>query len=87
MTRKKLLELGRQKCSVLLGQYPSSTALLSVLRQIEYLTGIDDGSITDRSRLKDITIGVMTAREIEALDDDAAETFYQIASEAKQMAS
>lgn len=87
MTRKQLLELGRQECSLLLGQYPSSTALLSVLRQIEYLIGIDDGSIMDRSRLKDITIGVMTAREIEPLDDGAAEIFYQIASEAKRMGS
>jgi hypothetical protein len=85
MNRQQLLELGRQKCGVLLGQYPSSTALLSVSRQIDYLLGIGDGSVTDMSRLKEITIGVITAREIEILDDDAAETFYQIASEAKQM--
>lgn len=85
MSRQQLLELGRQKCSALLAQYPSSTALLSVLRQIEYLIGLDNGTITDRSRLKEIIIGVLTAREIEPLDDDAAETFYQIASEAKQM--
>ncbi|NHZ93945.1 hypothetical protein F2P45_33870 [Massilia sp. CCM 8733] len=85
MSRQQLLELGRQKCSALLDKYPSSTALLSVLRQIEYLIGLDNGTITDRSRLKEIIIGVLTAREIEPLDDDAAETFYQIASEAKQM--
>lgn len=85
MNRLQLLELGRQKCSALLGQYPSSTALLSVSRQIAYLIGLEDGSVVDRSRLKDITIGVITAREIEPLDDDAAETFYQIASEAKLM--
>lgn len=85
MSRQQLLELGRQKCSALLAQYPNSTALLSVLRQIEYLIGLDNGTITDRSRLKEIIIGVLTAREIEPLDDDAAETFYQIASEAKQM--
>jgi hypothetical protein len=85
MNRQQLLALGRQKCSVLLGQYPSSIALLSVSRQIDYLIGVEDGSIPDRSRLKDITIGVVTAREIEPLDDDAAETFYQIASEAKRM--
>jgi hypothetical protein len=85
MTRQQLLERGRQECSRLLAQYPSSTALLSVSRQIEYLIGIAGGSVTDRSRLKEITIGVITAREIEPLDDDAAETFYQIASEAKQM--
>jgi hypothetical protein len=85
MNRQQLLKLGRKKCDTLIARYPSSTALLSVSRQIEYLIGIDGGSVTDRSRLKEITIGVITAREIEPLDDDAAETFYQIASEAKQM--
>lgn len=85
MSRQQLLKLGRHKCGMLLAQYPSSTALLSVSRQIEYLIGIDSGSVTDRSRLKEITIGVITAREIEPLDDDAAETFYKIASEARQM--
>jgi hypothetical protein len=85
MSRQQLLELGRQKCRVLLGQYPDSTALLSVSRQIEYLIGIESGSLIDKSRLKAIIIGVITARENEPLDDDAAETLYQIASEAKQM--
>jgi hypothetical protein len=85
MNRLQLLELGRQKCNALLGQYPSSSALLSVSRQIDYLIGLEDGSVADRSPLKDITIGVITAREIEPLDDDTAETFHQIASEARQM--
>jgi hypothetical protein len=85
MNRQQLLELGRHKCILLLGQYPNNAALLSVSRQIEYLIGIEDGSVTDRSRIKDITIGVITSREIEPLDDDAAETFYQIASEARWM--
>ncbi len=85
MNRQQLFDLGRQKCGMLLAQYPNSTALLSVSRQIEYLIGIDGGSVTDRSRLQEITIAVITAREIEPLDEDAAETFYQIASEAKQM--
>lgn len=65
MNRPQLLELGRQKCKALLGQYPSSAALLSVSRQIDYLIGIEDGSVTDRGRLKDIIIGVLTAKEIE----------------------
>lgn len=85
MNRQQLLEIGRQKCATLLSQYPSSNALLSVFRQIEYLIGLESGAIADRSRLKEITIGVITAREIEPLDDEAAETFYQIAGEAKRM--
>jgi hypothetical protein len=85
MSRQQLLELGRMKCDMLLVRYPNSNAVLSVSQQIMYLIGLDDGSIADRSRLREITIGVLTAREIEPLDDDAAETFYQIASEAKYM--
>ncbi|HXE04808.1 MAG TPA: immunity protein Tsi6 family protein [Bryobacteraceae bacterium] len=80
-----LLEDGQKKCNRLLSQYPTNTALQSVAKQIEYLIGLESGSNSDRSRLKDITIGVLTAREIEPLDDDAAETFYQISSTAKRM--
>ncbi len=86
MSRNQLLALGREKCRALLVQYPDSTALLSVARQIDYLISLEDGSVTERSRLKEITIGVITAREIEPLDDEAAEIFFQIASEAKEMA-
>jgi hypothetical protein len=49
------------------------------------LIGLEQGVCSDRSRLKDITIGVLTAREIEPLDDGVAETFYQIASAVKIM--
>jgi hypothetical protein len=76
MSRRQLFELGRQKCDTLLAKYPESTALLSVSRQIKYLIGIDDGSVSDRSRLREISIGVITSREIQPLEDDAAETFY-----------
>ena len=85
MTRLQLFWLGLQKCLWVLAQYPESTALVSIARQIEYLIGIEDGTIVDRSRLGQIIIGVLTAREIEPLDNDAAEIFYKIAGEAKQM--
>ncbi|MBX8560834.1 hypothetical protein K5D57_14120 [Pseudomonas cichorii] len=75
-----LLENGQKKCRELLYKYPSSVALQSVGKQIEYLIELEKGTHSDRSRLKDITIGVLTAREIEQLDDDAAEIFYRIAS-------
>lgn len=81
--RLELLESGQKKCRELLSKYPSSVALQSVAKQIEYLIGLEQGMESDRSHLKEITIGVLTAREIEQLDADAAETFYQIASTAK----
>ncbi|MCV4274468.1 immunity protein Tsi6 family protein [Pseudomonas capsici] len=75
-----LLEKGQKKCHELLSKYPSSVALQSVGKQIEYLIALEKGVNSDCSLLKDITIGVLTAREIEQLDDDAAEIFYRIAS-------
>lgn len=83
--RLKLLESGLQDCDRLLVMYPQSVALQSVKKQIEYLLELEQGIHSDRSRIKDITIGVLTAREIEPLDDDAAEIFYQIASASKNM--
>ena len=85
MSRLQLLELGRQQCAALKSQYPGVQAIESVGIQIEYLIGLESGALSDRSRLKDIIIGVLTAREIEPLDIKASETFYKIASEAKLM--
>lgn len=83
--RLQLYENGLESVSQLLAQYPSSGALLSVKNQIQYLLDLEQGVIADRSRLKEITIGALTAREIEPLDDAAAEIFYQIGSAAKTM--
>ena len=83
--RMKLLENGLQNCEALLVRYPLSMALQSVKKQINYLLELEQGKITDRTLLKDITIGVLTAREVESLDNDAAEVFYKIASLSKQM--
>ena len=81
----RLLESGEKACSDLLLRYPSCTACLSIYRQIEYLTAPEQGAYSDKSRLKDITIGVLAAREIEPLDENAAEIFHQIASASKLM--
>lgn len=85
MNRRQLLEQGRQFCNALLAQYPDSQALLSISRQIEYLIGLESGATMDRSRLKEITIGVLTAREVEPLNEEASEIFHKISSEASRM--
>lgn len=83
--RQELFKEALQKCHELLNQYPDNGSLLSIGRQIEYIQGIEEGTITDRSRLKEIIIGVLTAREIESLDEEAAELFYKVSGEVKQM--
>ena len=83
--RQKLFEKALQKCKELLSQYPDNGALLSIVRQIEYLLDLETGVNTDRSRLKEIIIGALAAREIEPLDEEAANIFYKVSGEAKRM--
>ena len=83
--RQQLFEKALRKCNELLNQYPNHGALLAIARQIEYLHGLETGVNPDRSRLKEITIGVLTAREIEPLDEDVAELFYKVSGEANRM--
>lgn len=83
--RQQLFEKALQRCNELLSQYPDNGALLSIARQIEYLHGLEIGVNSDRSRLKEIIIGVLTAREIEPFDEEAAEIFYRVSGETKRM--
>jgi len=60
-------------------------ALRSVTKQLEYLIEFSAGKRNDRERLKDITIGILTVREIEVLDAGLAEKLYQVDDEVEQM--
>ncbi len=46
--------------------------------QLDYLMQLLDNKISDRARLKDITIGIIAVREIEGVDDELAELLYEI---------
>ena len=83
--RLQLFSDARERCAKLLSLYPDSQALLSISRQIEYLIGLESGASCDRSRLKEIIIGALTAREVEPLDEDAATVFYKVAGEVARM--
>lgn len=83
--RLKLFEDAKRECSKLQVIYPSNNALLSISHQIDYLIGLETNPNGDRSRLREIIIGVLTAREIELLDENAANIFYKVAAESKKM--
>lgn len=83
--RLSTLQSALAACDRLLAQYPENNTLQSINAQLKYLISIASGDESDRSRLKEIIIGVLTAREIESLDEDAAELFYQAADEARRM--
>lgn len=58
--------------------YPNFQPLDSVIAQLQYLKGILDGDIEDRSRLKEIILGIYAAREFEERDMDFANTLYDV---------
>ena len=72
------------ECDQLLAKFPGRQSLLSIRQQLEYLLALVQGG-QDRSRLKDIIIGPLTAREIEPLSAEAAEIFYKVSAEVRLM--
>ena len=72
MTRLDRLRGALASIQRLSGEYPWSKALQSVSVQLDYLISLEKGEISDVSRLKDINIGVIAAREIEDMDPEVA---------------
>lgn len=58
--------------------YPNFQPLESVILQLQYLKGILNGTIQDRSRLKEIIIGIYAAREFEERNMDFANRLYDV---------
>jgi len=85
MERIKKFEQALKICRVLKEKYPNHQPLFSIERQLEYLISIEDGSETDRERLKSIIIGTLTVREVEVLDENAAEVFYEVEDHVEKM--
>lgn len=83
--RLKLFARAHDECQKLIVQYPGNSTLLSIRKQLEYLIGLEPGAHADRARLREIIIGVQTAREVEPLDERAAALFYKVAGEIGQM--
>ncbi|MCC5846439.1 MAG: hypothetical protein JJU05_19485 [Verrucomicrobia bacterium] len=82
---KRIIEGASLKCSTLKRLYPKLPVVDSISSQIQYLNDFIDGKRVDPKRLDDIIIGVQTAREIEAIDMDAADLFYQVDQVANEL--
>jgi hypothetical protein len=85
MTRLERFQSALDHCARLLKQYPNSRALESIMEQLRYLIGVESGSVSDRSRLRAINIGVLAAREVEDMDNKVAEALHSVAAEVRQM--
>ena len=86
LQRARLFESALNECDRLLLKFPGRQSLLSIRQQLEYLLALAQGG-QDHSRLKEIIIGSLTAREIEPLSADAAEVFYKVSTEVRLMQS
>ena len=78
----ELFNAAMNQCNQMLQLFPDNGALKSIEKQLSYLLALSKRESTDISRLKDICIGVLAARELESLGMDI-EIFYQVQSAAK----
>ena len=84
MQRIQLFEEALSECNELMEKHSNLRSLESIRQQLEYLLALAKGD-QDRSRLRDIVIGPLTAREIEPLSQKAADLFYRVSAEARSI--
>lgn len=73
----QVLRKALERCELLLQDSPDFQPLRSCKAQLEYLLGLLDGSSADRSRLKEIILGVYAAREFEMRDSEFAQLLHE----------
>jgi len=83
-SRIQLFEMAVKQCDSLLIRFPDRQPILSIHHQLDYLLAVTRGE-QDSSRLGEIVIGALTAREVEPLSPEAAKVFYKVAAEARLM--
>jgi hypothetical protein len=81
----ELYERARNRIDILLQAEPDNPLLESVKVQLQYLKDLEDGKRQDRTRLKDINLGLTAVREIEGWDDELADLLHRISAEVRQM--
>ena len=85
MNRLNLFRTANESAERLLLTYPDSVALKSVMAQLRYLIDVEAGVSEDTSKLGQINIGVLAAKEIEDMDAGVAEELYAVTAEVKKM--
>ena len=85
MNRIALFEKAKLRMVAIKEKFPRIDTITSVINQLDYLIGLESGTETNRDRLKDIIIGIQAAREIELLDEEAANLLYDVALEVDRM--
>jgi len=78
MTRSDIFQTALAQAENLRSRYPGGTAIQSIIIQLQYLVDLENHKRNDRERLDDIIIGVLTAREIEPLNEGVADSLYKV---------
>ncbi len=78
MKKKQLLLQSIDRCERLLVIYPDMPQLESLRGQLGYLLDLEEGRTSDLSNLSRLSIGLITAREIDDRDPELAELLYQV---------
>jgi len=66
--------------------FPDFRPLLSAEAQFKYLQSLLNGTSNDRSRLREINLGLLAVREFEANDPELAEALFAAQSVAMDLA-
>jgi hypothetical protein len=85
MNREKLFRKAIDEISMLASEDPSFQTGPSIIAQLTYLLGLETKAISDRSRLKDIILGIQAVREVEPRNTAIADTLYQVSGEIGRM--
>lgn len=85
MNRLNLFKAATESVERLSLTYPNSVALRSVMEQLRYLIEVETGISKDTSKLGQINIGVLAAKEVEDMDAGVAEELYVVSAEVKKM--
>lgn len=85
MNRVELFKKAKVAVADLLREFPETHAAVSIDVQLDYLIALETGAETNRSRLEDIIIGILTVREIEPRSEAVAELLYKVSGEVRKM--
>lgn len=78
--QQALLAIEKLEC-----EYPSYPPFESIRNQLLFLLDQASGKAQDCEGLSQINIGYITVREVEPMDDAAADLFYLVSAEVKEM--
>jgi hypothetical protein len=83
--RKQLFQKALTKSMEAFDKAPYMFPLESVIEQLKYLIGIEEGINADSSQLNTINLGQIAARDIEQLDSNLAELLHDVSAEVTKM--